>query len=298
MDDLNDLYYFVKVVEHGGFTQAGRALNVPKSTLSRRIAALEAQYDVRLLQRTTRRFTVTETGREFHERCLAVLVEADAAREVIERRHAAPRGIVRVSCPTALLEYRVSELIARFMAIHPQVHVHLEATNRRVDLLSEGVDLALRVRFPPLEDSDLVMRILGDSPQRLVAAPQWLAARGAPLTDPAALAGEPSLDWGPPRHHVWQLVGPNGEHAQLRHYPRYISDDLHALRDAAIHGVGIVQLPCMAIDDDLRDGTLIDVLPGWAPKGGVIHAVFPSRRGLLPRVRLLIDFLAEHIRKD
>ena len=297
MHDLNDLYYFVKVVEHGGFTQAGRALDVPKSTLSRRVAALEAQHDVRLLQRTTRHFAVTETGREFYERCLAVLVEADAAREVIERRHAEPRGIVRVSCPTALLEYRVSTLIARFMAIHPAVQVHLEATNRRVDLLSEGFDLALRVRFPPLEDSDLVMRILGDSPQRLVAAPQWLHGRPVP-TAPAELAGEPSLDWGPARHHVWQLVGPNGGHAQLRHHPRYISDDMHALRDAAIHGVGIVQLPCMVVDDDLRDGTLIDVLPGWAPKGGVIHAVFPSRRGLLPRVRLLIDFLAEHIRKD
>ncbi|WP_321782812.1 LysR substrate-binding domain-containing protein [Burkholderia pyrrocinia] len=297
MDDLNDLYYFVKVVEHGGFTQAGRALDVPKSTLSRRIAALEVKYDVRLLQRTTRHFTVTETGREFYERCLAVLVEADAAREVIERRHAEPRGIVRVSCPTALLEYRVSELVARFMAIHPQVHVHLEATNRRVDLLSEGFDLALRVRFPPLEDSDLVMRILGDSPQRLVAAPQWLDGRAA-LSDPAGLAGAPSLDWGPARHHVWQLIGPNGEHAQLRHHPRFITDDMHALRDAAIHGVGVVQLPCMVVEDDLRDGTLVDVLPGWAPKGGVVHAVFPSRRGLLPRVRLLIDFLAEHIRKD
>ncbi|CAI8693304.1 MULTISPECIES: LysR substrate-binding domain-containing protein [Burkholderia] len=297
MDDLNDLYYFVKVVEHGGFTQAGRALDVPKSTLSRRIAALEAKYDVRLLQRTTRHFTVTETGREFYERCLAVLVEADAAREVIERRHAEPRGIVRVSCPTALLEYRVSELVARFMVLHPQVQVHLEATNRRVDLLSEGFDLALRVRFPPLEDSDLVMRILGDSPQRLVAAPQWLNGRDAP-SDPAELAGAPSLDWGPARHHVWQLVGPNGEHAQLRHHPRFITDDMHALRDAAIHGVGIVQLPCMVVEDDLRNGTLVDVLPGWAPKGGVMHAVFPSRRGLLPRVRLLIDFLAEHIRKD
>ncbi|GAU04782.1 LysR family transcriptional regulator [Burkholderia stabilis] len=157
--------------------------------------------------------------------------------------------------------------------------------------------VALRVRFPPLEDSDLVMRILADSPQRLVAAPQWLDGRAAP-SDPAELTGAPSLDWGPARHHVWQLVGPNGEHAQLRHHPRFITDDMHALRDAAIHGVGIVQLPCMVVEDDLRNGTLVDVLPGWAPKGGVVHAVFPSRRGLLPRVRLLIDFLAEHIRKD
>lgn len=297
MDDLNDLYYFVKVVEHGGFTQAGRVLGVPKSTLSRRIAALEAQYDVRLLQRTTRRFTVTETGREFYERCVGVLVEAEAAREVIERRHAEPQGIVRVSCPTALLEYRVSELVARFMALHPKVRVHLEATNRRVDLVSEGIDLALRVRFPPLEDSDLVMRILGDSPQRLVAAPHLLEGRSPP-TAPAALLGMPSLDWGPPRHHVWQLVGPDGRHEQVRHHPRFVTDDMHALRDAAIHGVGIVQLPCMVVEDDLRTRKLVDVLPGWVPKGGVIHAVFPSRRGLLPRVRLLIDFLAEHIRKD
>ncbi|MGU7782676.1 LysR substrate-binding domain-containing protein [Burkholderia sp. PU8-34] len=297
MDDLNDLYYFVKVVEHGGFTQAGRALNVPKSTLSRRIGELEAKYDVRLLQRTTRHFTITETGREFYDRCLGVLVEAEAAREVIERTHAEPQGIVRLSCPTALLEYRVSNLVARFMAIYPKVQVHLEATNRRVDLLSEGFDLALRVRFPPLEDSDLVMRILGDSPQRLVAAPDLLRGHDLP-TDPGELAGVPSLDWGPPRHHVWQFVGPQGVEAQLRHYPRFITDDMHALRDAAINGVGIAQLPCMVVDDDLRNGTLVDALPGWVPKGGVIHAVFPSRRGLLPRVRLLIDFLATHIQKD
>ncbi|MGU7770246.1 LysR substrate-binding domain-containing protein [Burkholderia sp. MR1-5-21] len=297
MDDLNDLYYFVKVVEHGGFTQAGRALDLPKSTLSRRIAELEAKYDVRLLQRTTRHFTVTETGREFYDRCLGVLLEAEAAREVIERKHAEPQGIVRLSCPTALLEYRVSNLMARFMAMHPKVQVHLEATNRRVDLLSEGFDLALRVRFPPLEDSDLVMRVLGDSPQRLVAAPDLLRGRDLP-TDPGELAGVPSLDWGPPRHHVWQFVGPQGIEAQLRHYPRFITDDMHALRDAAINGVGIAQLPCMVVDDDLRNGTLVDALPGWVPKGGVIHAVFPSRRGLLPRVRLLIEFLARHIQKD
>ncbi|TAL99693.1 MAG: LysR family transcriptional regulator [Paraburkholderia sp.] len=297
MDDLNDLYYFVKVVDHGGFTQAGRALDIPKSTLSRRIAELEAKYDVRLLQRTTRHFTVTETGREFYDRCLGVLIEAEAAREVVERRRAEPQGIVRISCPTALLEYRVSNLVAQFMAIHPKVQVHLEATNRRVDLLSEGFDLALRVRFPPLEDSGLVMRNLGDSPQRLVAAPHLLKGRELP-TDPGDLAGIPSLDWGPARNHIWQLVGPGGVEAQLRHYPRFITDDMHALRDAAIHGVGIAQLPCMVVENDLRNGTLVDALPGWVPKGGVIHAVFPSRRGLLPRVRLLIDFLAIHIQKD
>ncbi|MDC7696690.1 LysR substrate-binding domain-containing protein [Vogesella indigofera] len=297
MDDLNDLYYFVKVVEHGGFSPAGRALQMPKSKLSRRISALEEKYGVRLLQRSTRHFSVTETGKEFYQHCVAVLVEAEAAREVMLRQHAEPQGIVRMSCPTALLEYRISELVCRFMAAHPKVQIHLEASNRRVDLLGERLDIALRVRFPPLDNSDLVMRVLAESPQRLVACPGFLLERELPK-HPADLAGLPSLDWGPPRDHVWHLQGPEGQEARIRHQPRYITDDMTALRQAALFGVGIVQLPCMVVEEDLRQGTLVDIMPGWAPSGGIIHAVFPSRRGQLPAVRLLIDYLAQHIRKD
>lgn len=297
MHDLNDIYYFVKVVEHGGFTPAGRALDVAKSKLSRRIAALESQYGVRLLHRSTRHFSVTETGRAFYERCLGVLAEVDAATEIMERSHAEPQGTVRMSCPTALLEYRIGDLVAQFMTEYPKVHVHLDATNRRVDILSEGLDLALRVRFPPLEDSDLVMRVLSESPQRLVGSPDLLSGQSQ-LQSPEVLAGMDTLDWGPPRDHVWQLVGPDGQEAQVRHHPRYITDDMTALRQAALRGVGVVQLPCMVVEDDLRSGALIDMLPGWAPKGGIIHAVFPSRRGLLPGVRLLIDYLATHIQPN
>lgn len=297
MDDLNDLFYFVNVVEHGGFTQAGLALGMPKSKLSRRVAALEAQYGVRLLQRTTRHFSVTETGREFYERCVGVLVEAEAAREVMERERSEPQGVVRMSCPTALLDYRIGELVAQFMVEYPKVQVHLEATNRRVDVLGERLDLALRVRFPPLEDSDLVMRVLAESQQRLVACPAFLEGRSL-LSQPSDVAGMPSLDWGPARDHVWHLVGPDGAQAQVRHHPRYVTDDMTALRQAALRGVGIVQLPHMVVEEDLRKGTLVDILPGWVPKGGVIHAVFPSRRGLLPKVRLLIDYLAARIRQE
>jgi DNA-binding transcriptional LysR family regulator len=297
MDDLNDLFYFVKVVEHGGFTQAGRALNMPKSKLSRRIADLEERHDVRLLQRSTRHFSVTETGREFYKHCVAVLVEAEAAREVIVRKRAEPQGIVRMSCPTALLEYRISAPLVGFMAAYPKVEVHLEATNRRVDVLGEGLDLALRVRFPPLEDSGLVMRVLCQSHQRLVAAPGFARAHGLPA-DPAALAGLPSLDWGPPRDHTWQLVGPDGAGTNVRHRPRYVTDDMTALRQAALSGVGIAQLPWMVAEADLGAGALVDIVPGWAPKGGIVHAVFPSRRGQLPAVRLLIDWLAAHIERE
>ena len=294
MDDLNDLYYFAQVVEHGGFAAAGRALNMPKSKLSRRIALLEERLGVRLLQRSPRHFSVTELGQEYQRHCQAMLVEAQAAREAIERTRSEPQGLVRMSCPTTLLQYRVADLLSRFMLEYPKVQVQLEATNRRVDVLGEGLDLALRVRFPPLESSDLVMRVLADSPQRLVASPEFMQGRELPLL-PADLSGLPSLDWGPPREHSWCLEGPAGATAEVRHWPRLISDDMSALRRAALHGVGVVQLPCMVVERDLAAGRLLDIIPHWAPRGGVVHAVFPSRRGLLPSVRSLIDFLAERM---
>lgn len=152
---------------------------------------------------------------------------------------------------------------------------------------------ALRVRFPPLEDTDLVMRVLGDSQQRLVASPKLLEGFERPPV-PADCATLPSLDEGPPhREHAWHLQGPGGATATVRHAPRLVSDDRLALRLAALHGVGVVQLPTMMVQHDLQQGLLVDVLPDWAPRAGIVHAVFPSRRGLQPAVRGLIDFLAD-----
>lgn len=294
MQDLNDLYYFVQVVKHQGFAPAGRALNMPKSKLSRRIALLEERLGVRLFQRSTRRFAVTEIGQAYYRHCLAMLVEASAAQEVIDRVHAEPQGTVRMSCPTALLDYQLVDELARFMAACPRVQVLLESTNRRVDVIGEGFDIAIRVRFPPLEDTDLVMRVLGNSTQRLVASPALLQAHGlsAPLR-PTDLDRLPSLDDGPPhREHAWHLHGPDGASATLVHQPRLITDDRLALRLAALQGVGMVQLPTMMVRQDLQQGLLVDLLPQWRPQAGIVHAVFPSRRGLLPAVRELIDFLA------
>lgn len=148
MQDLNDLYMFAQVVEHRGFAPASRAIGVPKSKLSRRVGALEARLGVRLIQRSTRQFAVTEIGRAYYEHCVAMLVEADAAQEVIERSRHEPRGTVRVSCPPALICFEVGDMIARFMAANPRVILHLESTSRRVDLIADGIDVAIRVRFP------------------------------------------------------------------------------------------------------------------------------------------------------
>lgn len=295
MQDLNDLYYYVQVVEHEGFAPAGRALNIAKSKLSRRISGLEERLGVRLIQRSTRHFSVTDIGQQYYQHCVAMLVEAEAANDLIERQRAEPQGIVRLSCPTTLLHYRIAPLLNQFMRTYPKVVLQLEATNRRVDVLSEGFDLALRVRFPPLEDSELAMRILGDSPQRLVASPALLAHLSLPLL-PADLTTLPSLGGGHSAIHLWELQDPNQATAQITYHPRLITDDMNELRLAALAGLGVVQLPSMVVEHDLIQGTLVDLLPSWQPRTGLVHMVFASRRGQLPAVRALINFLVEHFK--
>jgi DNA-binding transcriptional LysR family regulator len=193
MQDLNDLYYFARVVEHGGFAPAGRALGVPKSTLSRRVALLEERLDSRLLQRSTRHFGMTEVGEVYYRHCVAMIAEAEAAQEAIDNTSAEPRGMIRVTCPISLMFSSVAPVISRYMAAHPQVRVQLSATNRRVDVIEEGVDVALRVRFPPLENEGLVMKRLAESRQLLVGSPALLNQFGRPGT-PAELSRLPGLD--------------------------------------------------------------------------------------------------------
>jgi DNA-binding transcriptional LysR family regulator len=292
MRDLNDLYFFVHAVDHGGFAPAARSLGMPKSRLSRRIAMLEDRLGVRLVQRTTRRFAVTEVGQEYYRHCVAMLVEADAADDAIAQLRSEPRGLVKIACPSALVYFHVGDMLGRFMAANPHVEVHLTSTNRSVDVIGEGFDVALRARFPPLDDSDLVMKVLGDSRHRLIASPPFLQRYPQPLA-PADLAVLPSVDLRTPDGgHVWSLHGPDGAHARVQHRPRMIVDDVVALCFAARNGVGVAQLPTMMIGDELARGGLVDVLPDWAPRSRIVHAVFPSRRGLLPSVRALIDHLA------
>jgi DNA-binding transcriptional LysR family regulator len=293
MQDLNDLYYFVQVVEHDGYAAAGRALGMPRSKLSRRIMTLEERLGVRLLQRSTRKLTVTEIGQEYYRHCVAMLAEAAAAEEAIERSRAEPQGLVRISAPPALVCFEVGPMIARYMAAHPRVTIELESTSRRVDVIGEGIDVALRVRFPPLEQSELVMRTLGESPQRMVASPNLVKGMTLPLV-PADLGALPSLDLAPmlPKH-VWELQAADGASVRVTHKPRLVTDDMAQMLHAALEGVGVVKLPTMVVDPHIAAGELVDVTPGWTPRGGIVHAVFPTRRGLLPSVRGLIDFLVD-----
>ncbi len=235
---------------------------------------------------------MTEVGHTYFAHCKAMLVEAQAAQEAMELTRAEPCGIVRITCPIALLDARVATMLATFLARYPRIELHREATNRRVDVVAEAVDIAIRVRAPPLDDSDLVMRTLGDRSQCLVASPTLLERVGTPKV-PADLTTLPSLGLGTAHDdYVWHLIGPDDAQASIHHRPRFVTGSMPALRAAAVAGVGVVQLPTMLIGAEVARRDLVRLLADWAPRREIIHAVFASRRGLLPSVRALIDFLA------
>lgn len=292
--DLNDYAYFVEVVTHGGFAPAGRALGEPKSKLSRRIAGLEARLGVRLIERSSRRFQVTDVGQAFYERCRAMLEEAAHAEATAQQAQAEPQGRVRFSCPTGLIEV-LRPILMPFLTRYPKVHLHLVATDRAVDLIEERIDLALRVRVALTSDAGLTMRSLGHSSRILVGSPQMANRIGG---DIAALARLPTLGTGDDLGEVeWHLEHHNGTTRQLRHDPRLRCSDFTAVRAAAIADLGIALLPDHTCTEALNSGQLVRLLPDWHAQRGIVHLVFTTRRGLPPAVRALIDHLAAHFPK-
>lgn len=294
MHDLNDLYFFAKVVEHGGFMAAARQIGVPKSRLSRRVAELEARLGVRLLQRTTRRLALTEVGQAYFGHCQAMLAEAEAAQEAIARATDVPRGLVRVSCPDLLAQSLLAPLLPEFMAQYPEVRILLEVTGRRVDLINDGIDVALRVRTRLEDSSSIVARPLGQSPLFLVASPVLLAERGLPQ-HPSELASWPALVMSrPDGRGEWTMHDEIGQlySVQLA-APRLMTDNLVVLAQAAIDGCGVAALPMLVCQQALADGRLRRLLPTFSMPGGILHLAFTGRRHLVPAVRVFVDFLAE-----
>jgi DNA-binding transcriptional LysR family regulator len=298
MQDLNDMLYFAEVVDRGGFAAAGRSLGLPKSKLSRRVAELEARLGVRLLHRTTRKLSLTAVGEQYHRHCVAMREDALAGEDAVAQAQSEPRGLVRVACPVTLAQTTLGPILPQFLARYPQVRVDMRVSNRAVDLVEEGFDVALRVR-QTLEDSgSLVVKNFGATQTLLVASPAQLARQGRPagLEDLARL-DTVSMSASDGRA-SWTLVGPAGDTHVLQHQPRYVADDLLTLKLAVLRGVGMGTLPDYMCSDELRERLLVRVLPGWAPRPGLFHAVFPSRRGLVPAVRRFLDFLGENISRE
>lgn len=293
MHDLNDLYYFAMVVDHGGFAAAERSLGIPKSRLSRRISQLETDLGVRLLQRSTRRFAVTDVGNSVYRHAQSMLAEAQAAHEVVDRLSAEPRGVIRVSVPVSMAQQHMPRLLPEFLARYPQVRVQLLVSNRRVDIINEGIDVALRVRTKLDDDGSLVMRSFGQIQELLVASPDYLRRMGRPK-HPDELSSHVTLSMSEDdARQRWELHGPEGDVSRVELKPRVMGFDFPMLMALAQQGVGITLLPETVCAEAVRRGELEVVLPYWRLPQGIFHAVFASRRGLLPAVRVFIDYIAE-----
>jgi DNA-binding transcriptional LysR family regulator len=292
--DLNDYAYFAEVVAHGGFAAAGRALREPKSKLSRRIAGLEERLGLRLIERSSRRFRVTDTGLAFYERCRAILAEAKQAEALVLEAQVEPHGRIRFSCPTGMVE-PISGLLSAFLARYPKVRLQLVATDRAVDLIEERIDLALRVRPALTSDAALTMRSLGRSTRILVACPE-LADQ---IKQVEQLANLPTLATDDAADDLeWHLETEDGRKRAIRTVPRIGCTDMAVVRNAAIDGLGIAILPDHICREALLAGKLAHVLPDWRGLQGIVHLVFTTRRGLPPAVRALIDHLAAGFPRD
>lgn len=291
--DLDALQAFVKVVQTGSFTRAAEALQTQKARLSRVVSQLERELSVRLLERSTRSLSLTEAGREFFERAHAILASVDDARQAMQRIRGEPQGLLRVTCGVEFGLIAVSGWITEYLAAHPQVQVEADYSNRVVDIVHEGYDLAVRVG--PLSDSSLAARRLGTLDYALYASPAYLQRQGAPA-QPQDLALHPLLVYaGAAAQGQWQLSR-GEETVRLKLQPRLRVNTSLAAREALLHGLGIGVLPRRVAEPPGQPALLQRVLPGWAPPEVPVHAVFASARYLTPKVRAFIDLAAERFR--
>jgi len=291
MLNLNDLVLFAAAVEEGGFAAAGRRLGVPKSTVSKRVAELEAGLQARLIHRTSRSFTLTEVGRDFYEHARAALIETEAAEASVRQRVAEPSGSVRITASVPTAQLYLAEHLPRLAQRHPKLRLQLDVTDRFVDLVQEGYDIALRSHFAPLPDSGLVQRSLVVETIVLVAAPAYLDAQGMPAT-PSQLSMHDGLLTSAAAT-AWNLQHRDGERAQARPRARMSANESTALLRAACTGLGIACLPEAFCARALRAGELQRVLPDWNAGRVTTTLVMPHRRGLLPGVRATVEFLAD-----
>jgi len=290
MLNLNDVFYFVQVVNHGGFTAAGRALRMPKSTLSYRVQQLEEALSVRLLNRSSRKLGLTDVGGEFYGHAQSLLREADAAESVARRRLTEPSGTIRISTSVAVAQFALRDILPLFMQKFSKVAIVHHAT----DLVGEGYDIAIRAHTGALPDSSLIQRPLAEVPWQLFAGKSYLAHAGTPR-QPDDLWQYSAIALGHDTIQQWQLRRDDAPPIIVPINVRYASNDMVALKQAACAGLGIVALPTYLCGDEVRSGALVRLLPDWRTADSRLSALIPFRQGWLPSVRALLDFLVTEL---
>lgn len=295
LTDLDDFYCFALVVEHGGFSAAERATEIPKSKLSRRVYNLEEQLGVRLIQRSSRHFAVTDIGMDVYRHAQVMMNAAQAAHDAVNHLSSEPRGVIKVSVPVDIAQNQMTKILPNFLKKYPEVRVQMMVSNRRIDVINEGVDVALRVRSKLDDDPNLVLREFEAIEQRLFASQAYLNEFGhlntpEQLTDHRIISmAEDHLD----QHFL--LTDPNKLQKKIKVNPVIMGSNLLMLAELASQNCGIALLPDSIAQDFVQSGQLVKVLPEWTAPHGIFHAVYPSRRGLLPAVRVFIDYLVEQL---
>ena len=293
--DLDDFYCFALVVEHGGFSAAERATDIPKSKLSRRVYNLEEQLGVRLIQRSSRHFAVTDIGMDVYRHAQVMMNAAQAAHDVVNHLSSQPRGVIKVSVPVDIAQNQMAKILPAFLKKYPEVRVQMMVSNRRVDVINEGIDLALRVRSKLDNDPNLVLRQFEAIEQRLFASQAYLNEFGH-LATPEQLTEHRIISMA--EEHLDQhflLSGPDHQQKKIKVNPVIMCSNLLMLAELANQNCGIALLPDSIAQGFIKTGQLVKVLPEWTAPHGIFHAVYPSRRGLLPAVRVFIDYLVEQL---
>jgi DNA-binding transcriptional LysR family regulator len=291
--NLNDLHLFVQAVDSGSFTAAARHLGIPKSTVSKRVAELEARLGVRLIQRTSRSFALTELGREFFQHAQASIIEAEMAEGIVRRHLAEPAGSVRLTASVPTAQFTLTEHLPALAARYPKLRLSVHVTDRFVDIVQEGFDIALRSHRGPLPDSALVQRKLASHPFLILASPDYISKHGQPRR-PEELAEHATIMTSLTENQ-WRLYTDHGDEALVSRQSVMAADEPYVLMETAAAGLGITCLPTSVCRKALADGRLVRVLPEWTAGSIETTILMPHRRGQLPAVRAVVDFLAEQL---
>lgn len=297
INSFDDFHYFYLVVKHGGFSAASEAENISKSKLSRRIIELEQKFNVSLIQRTTRHFKVTELGQEFYEECCKVIAQVECAENVLLKQKNEPQGMVKISCPPLMMHFQIRKLLNQFLKNYPKVDISLELTSRRVDVLHDDIDIAIRTSFEPNQDSSLIVRDVIRTEHCLVAAPELL--QGQTIQHYSDLQHYPSVALGIQKHqYYWHLCHvERDETVDVPYQPRVKSNDLAGVYYAVRDGLGIADLPYLTVQADIEKGKLIHLLPEWKSNRGTVQLVYASRKGQRLVVEKLIETLMQGLRE-
>jgi len=292
--DLNDVAVFVQVVRSGSFAETARRLGIPPNTLSRRVQQLEARLGTRLMQRSTRKLSLTNAGQDFYDRCASAVETLGDAGQALMSGNEVPSGLVRVAAPADFFDFFPMECLADFLAEHPLVRVDFVLSDARADLIADRIDVAIRGGV--LEDSGLFARQVVDAGlDGLVASPAYLAARGTPATLQDLVDHDCLVFAHPSGRATWQLSGLDGIDAEVRVAGRFSGNTAQALRKAALAGLGIALLPSTITRRDLSGGILVPVLPKFHRKGHGVHLVYASRRHLPSAVSAFIELVADKL---